>query len=293
MKVLNFGSLNIDRVYTVPHLIKEKETLAAVSLSVFCGGKGLNQSIALARAGISVFHAGKTGADGEFLKSVLEKNGVDTTYILSGTGESGHAVIQVDKNGQNGILLFGGANMMISKEEADLVLKDFASGDVILLQNEISELSYILDKAAQKGMIIYLNPSPVKDNLSKCKLESVNTFILNEVEGEAMTGEKEWDKICGKLEERYPQSRVMLTLGERGAVYCEKKERIYRQAERVEVTDTTAAGDTFTGFFIASILKGYEPRCAVDIATRAAAIAVSRKGAEPSIPTWKEVECRG
>lgn len=289
MKVLNFGSLNIDKVYTVPHFIREKETLSASSLAMFGGGKGLNQSIALARAGIFVYHAGKIGADGGFLKKLLEQNGVDTTYIMTGGTDTGHAVIQVDQSGQNCILLYGGANMTVTKSEVDQVLEDFGEGDVLLLQNEISELDYIIKRAAQKGMRIFLNPSPVNERLMKCELNLVNLLILNEVEGESLTKECDPEKICDVLTTKYPGCGIMLTLGEGGSLYCLGKTRVRRDIIPTEVVDTTAAGDTFTGFFVSAILRGQAPCDAVELATRAASIAVSREGAAPSIPEWNEV----
>ena len=140
MKVLNFGSLNLDYVYQVESILIPGETQASKSRQIFCGGKGLNQSIALAKAGIPVYHAGLIGEGGEPLLEVCKENGVNTEFIRQIPGPCGHTVIQVDENGQNCILLFGGSNRSMTKEFVDTVLNSFEEGDIILLQNEINEL---------------------------------------------------------------------------------------------------------------------------------------------------------
>ena len=130
MKVLNFGSLNLDYVYSVDHMVTPGETLASYGMSVFCGGKGLNQSIALAKAGVSVYHAGMVGEEGGALLEACKEGGVKTDFIKTIPGKSGHTIIQVDKEGQNCILLFGGANRSITKEYVDEVLSHFEKGEI-------------------------------------------------------------------------------------------------------------------------------------------------------------------
>ena len=137
MKVLNFGSLNLDYVYQVDHIIIPGETQATKSRNTFCGGKGLNQSIALAKAGIPVYHAGQIGEEGDILLETCKANGVNTEFIKKVPGPSGHTVIQVDKNGQNSILLFGGSNRSITREFVDEVFANFEKDDILLLQNEV------------------------------------------------------------------------------------------------------------------------------------------------------------
>ena len=116
MKVLNFGSLNVDYVYSVDHMVKEGETLSCQEMNIFCGGKGLNQSIALAKAGVTVYHAGFIGEDGGILLEALQENGVHTDFVKSLPGRGGHTMLQVDKNGQNSILVYGGTNRKYTKE---------------------------------------------------------------------------------------------------------------------------------------------------------------------------------
>ena len=290
MKVLNFGSLNIDYVYSVDHIMREGETQACTKMERFCGGKGMNQSIALAKAGVGVFHAGMVGADGEWLLEMCQKSGVDTRYIRKTDGKSGHTIIQVDKNAQNCILLYGGANREITEEYIDEVLNEFEKGDIILLQNEVNLLDKIIEKAYEKEMIIILNPSPMDEAIKKCDLHKVTILLLNEIEGEQITGVTEPEKILDKLNALYPDMKVVLTLGGNGSVYQEKKKRCKQEIFPVKPVDTTAAGDTFTGYFIASILEGMPVEKGMQMAAKAASIAVSRKGAAVSVPYRKEVE---
>ena len=195
MKVLNFGSLNLDYVYSVDHMVAEGETLAAGGMNTFCGGKGLNQSIALAKAGVPVYHAGLIGEEGKSLLDACRENGVHTDFIREIPGKSGHTIIQVDKSGQNCILLYGGANRSMTREFIDEVLSHFEKGDYLLLQNEVNLVDYMVDQAYQKGMEIILNPSPFDRNLEACDLSKISLFLMNEIEGWQITGEKEPERI--------------------------------------------------------------------------------------------------
>ena len=289
MKVLNFGSLNLDYVYQVESILIPGETQASKSRPTFCGGKGLNQSIALATAGIPVYHAGLIGEGGEPLLEVCKENGVNVEFIRQIPGPCGHTVIQVDRNGQNCILLFGGSNRSMTKEFVDSVLDSFDEGDIILLQNEINELDYIIDRAYEKKMMIILNPSPFDSALEKCDLSKISLFLMNEIEGFQITGEKEPDRILAKVKELYPKAKVVLTLGGDGSVYQDET-GIYRQGIfKVKAVDTTAAGDTFTGYFISSVIDGMPVQDGLKLAAKASAIAVSRPGATASIPVRSEV----
>lgn len=289
MKVLNFGSLNLDYVYQVESILIPGETQASKDRQIFCGGKGLNQSIALAKAGIPVYHAGMIGDGGEILLKTCEENGVNTEFIRKIPGPCGHTVIQVDKDGQNCILLFGGANRSITREFVDEVLAAFDEGDIILLQNEVNELAYIIDRAYEKGMMIILNPSPYDDKLKSCDMSKVSLFLVNEIEGYQITGEKEPEKILAAVKEKYPLAKIVLTLGGDGSVYQDETGVYHQGIFRVKAVDTTAAGDTFTGYFISSIIDGMPVREGLEMAAKASAIAVSRPGATASIPLRQEV----
>ena len=290
MSLLNFGSCNIDYVYSLEKIVSPGETVSTYSLELFEGGKGLNQSIAAARAGMNVYHAGCIGADGKMLSSMLSQNGVDVgSLLVLDNVKTGHAIIQVSSSGENCILLYGGANLSVSREYIDKVLDGFDKGDMLLLQNEISNVDYLVDAAYSKGMTVVLNPSPINENIEKIDISKLSYLILNEHEAEAMTGKTEPKEIRDALISRYPGLSVVLTLGRAGAIYFDNREYVSHPAFDVTAVDTTAAGDTFTGYFLASISNGLSPRDALKRASAASALAVTRKGAAPSIPTNKEV----
>ena len=279
----------MDHVYKVNHFVMPGETISSRDLQHFCGGKGLNQSIALARAGARVYHAGAIGKDGLILREQLEKDGADVEHLMVredvGTG---HAIIQVDEHGQNCIILYGGANQSMTREQIDATFAKFEKGDILLLQNEINEVAYIMEQAGKKGMRIFLNPSPCDEKIKNLPLELVDTFLLNEVEGAQITGEHE--QTMEALKKQFPNAQIILTLGSKGAIYGYRDQEIFQPAYKVKTIDTTAAGDTFTGYYIAQISKGKTVKEALELATKAAAIAVTKPGAVPSIPFLKEVE---
>ena len=291
MKVLNFGSLNIDYVYGVEHFVRAGETLSSDSLQLFCGGKGLNQSVAFARAGAETYHAGCVGKDGAMLTDMLRAAGADTRFVrvLDDT-PSGHAIIQVSRAGENCILLCGGANRKITPDFVDEVLSHFGAGDLLMLQNEINGLDLIIRRAKARGMVVVLNPSPFDEKITALDLSLLDALIVNETEGKGLSGKTEPDEIVAALLARYPKMRIVLTLGKQGAIYADADARAFCEILDMPVADTTAAGDTFTGYFFAALSGGETPDRALHIATAASAIAVSRKGAAPSIPTMAEVK---
>ena len=291
MKVLNFGSLNLDYVYQVDHFVEKGETLASLSLSTYCGGKGLNQSLALRKAGVPVMHAGAVGQDGAMLLDALEAAGVDISLIhCSETVRTGNAIIQNDRQGDNCILLYGGANRAITPEMISAVLNRFTAGDWLILQNEISCLPEILRQAHEKGMTVVLNPSPIDGEILQVAPELVQVLLLNEVEARAFVGEQERnEELLETLQKRFPGTEIVLTLGEAGSM-CASAEGIFTQkAYPVPVRDTTAAGDTFTGYYLSRRMQGDSPTAALETASRASAIAVTRQGAAASIPDPQEV----
>ena len=293
MKILNFGSLNLDYVYRVPHFVQRGETLLASERTVFPGGKGLNQSVALSRAGLNVFHAGCIGEEGTLLLDTLRAAGVDTSCVrIKSDVPSGHTVIQNTDDGDNCILLFGGANRSITKEQIDETLAHFEEGDYLVLQNEINMLDYVMVKAHEKGMNVVMNPSPMEESILKLPLETVSFFFVNEIEASQLTGvsKDDCDALIAALQEHFPHARIILTLGTNGSRYIFGEERISQDVYPVQAVDTTAAGDTFTGFFLAGFIEGKTPKEALDLASRASAVSVTRQGAAPSIPTREEAE---
>ena len=290
MAVLNIGSLNVDYVYSLDHIVAPGETEATTCRNVFLGGKGMNQSCALAKAGAEVYHAGLIGEDGGMFLDACKQYGVRGQFIKVVDGPSGHAIIQIDKNAQNSILLYGGANQQMTEAYIDEVLSHFHSTDILLLQNEINLLPYIVDKAYEKGMQIALNPSPFNEKLDAVDMGKISIFLLNEVEGFQLTGQTDADKIIAKLRKLFPHARIMLTLGKDGAVFADKNSEIFQPAFPVKAVDTTAAGDTFTGYFLAGLVENLPMERILRMSAKAASIAVSREGAVPSIPYRDEVE---
>ena len=289
MKVLNIGSMNLDLVYRVDHIVQPGETEASVSMNTFLGGKGMNQSVALAKAGVEVYQGGMIGEDGQPFLDACAEYGVRADFIRKVEGKSGHAVIQIDSSAQNCILLYGGANQMLTEAYVDEVLSHFGSGDILLLQNEVNLLPYIVEKAYEKGMQIALNPSPFNEKLSAVDMTKISIFLLNEVEGNQVTGLTVPEEIIVKMQEMFPHARIVLTLGKDGAVYADGEERFFQPIFPVKAVDTTAAGDTFTGYFLAGLAEGMAIPEILKMSAKASSIAVSRAGAVPTIPYRDEV----
>ena len=291
MKMVVFGSLNIDKTYSLEDFVRPGQTISASKMEQFCGGKGFNQAIALRRAGNEVYFAGAVGQDGGMLLENLDRNGIDRSCVKVTDGATGHAIIQLDKNGGNCIIILAGANGEITEADVEATLAHFGEGDLIVLQNEISCVPYILRRAHEKGMIVAFNPSPYDGKIADCDLSCVDYLLVNEVEGAGMAGCTDADAILDTLHSRYPALNIVLTLGGDGSVYQDKNgARFNCGVHKVQAVDTTAAGDTFTGFFLSGILRHGDAQKALHTASVAAGIAVSRKGAEPSIPLMAEVE---
>lgn len=282
----------MDYVYQVDHFVSKGETLLSRSLSVFPGGKGLNQSIAMGRAGLCVFHGGNIGQDGTFLLEILGASGVDTSLVsVLDTIRTGHAIIQNDPSGDNGILLYGGANQAATRTQIDQVLSHFEAGDYLVLQNEINELDYIVETASQRGMILVFNPSPVNSAVLNLKFDHIHWILLNEVEASQLTGlpQDQEERMAAGLGEKFPAAGIVLTLGGKGSLCIRHGECIRQPSYPTHVVDTTAAGDTFTGYFLSGLAAGQPVADCLKLASLAASIAVSRRGAEPSIPRREEV----
>ena len=289
MKVLNIGSMNLDLVYSVDHIVQPGETEASTALDTFLGGKGLNQSMALAKAGVEVWQGGMIGEDGQPFLDACAQYGVKADLIRTVPGKSGHAVIQRDKNAQNCILLYGGANQQLTEEYVDSVLANFGAGDILLLQNEVNQMPYIVDRAYEKGMQIALNPSPFNEKLAEVDMAKISIFLMNEVEGNQITGLTDPDEIIAEMLVRFPAARIVLTLGKDGAVYADAQQKHFQPVFPVQAVDTTAAGDTFSGYFLAGLLEGMSVPEILKMSAKASSIAVTREGAVPSIPYREEV----
>lgn len=289
MKVLNIGSMNLDHVYTVDHIVEPGETQSSTQLQLFLGGKGMNQSVALAKAGVEVYQGGMIGADGSVFLDACREYGIHADYIRTVDAPTGHTIIQIDKNAQNCILLYGGANQTLTEAYVDEVIGQFAAGDILLLQNEVNLMPYIVERGYAQGMKIVLNPSPFDDKLKAVDMTKISLFLLNEIEGFQLTGCREPDAIIDSIRARFPHASVVLTLGSDGAVYADQSSKHFQPIFPVKAVDTTAAGDTFTGYFIAGLAQGMEIPDILRMSAKASSIAVSRAGAVPSIPYRDEV----
>ena len=289
-KILNIGSINIDHVYYVPHFVKAGETLASNAKQLFPGGKGLNQSVALALADADVSHAGMIGSDGFQMVELLRSKGVDTSLIKEHETHTGHAIIQVTPDGQNCILLYPGANHELDEAFIDNALSSFGKGDILVLQNEVSCISYAMIKAYERGIDIVFNPSPMNPAVFNYPLNLVRWFVINEIEGQALTQKDEPTDILDEMAKKYHDSTIVLTVGADGVLCRDKGETYTHGIYTVPIVDTTAAGDTFTGYFISSIAAGSAIDEALKLASMAAALSVSKQGAAVSIPTIEEVK---
>lgn len=290
MKVLNFGSLNIDHVYQVDHITAPGETIAAQNLKMTLGGKGLNQSIALAMAGVNTYHAGCVGSDGGVLVEKLGDSGVHTEYVWPLDMVTGHAIIQVSHSGQNSIIIFSGANGALTPDMVEHTMDQFRTDTMVLIQNETSSVHYIAQQCINRGIPLAFNPSPFTEDLNHFPYEAVTYLLINETEGMQISGKTRPEDIADFLLERYPNMKVVLTLGGDGVYYGDKNERIYQTAFPVKPVDTTGAGDTFTGFFLGMVLKGLPTEAALRYACAAAALSVMQSGAAASIPKLTDVE---
>lgn len=289
MKIYNLGSLNIDYVYSGDHFVLAGETLASCNMQIFAGGKGLNQSIALSRANADVIHGAILGQNGEFLKQIMSESGVNTDRIKFTDQSCGHAIIQVDKGGQNCILLYGGTNRAIDRDYIEQFLFDAQENDILLLQNETSGLDIAFEVATDKKMQIAFNPSPYDNAIQNLPLEQVKWWFCNELEAAALFGNGTPQDIADSFIHKYPDSNLVLTLGEKGCVFKNCDMFLTQAAYKTNVVDTTAAGDTFTGYFISAVAKGCDISVGLKLASKAASVSVSRQGAAPSIPFINEI----
>lgn len=289
MRIYNLGSLNVDYVYRVEHFLQPGETLSAIDRTIYPGGKGLNQSVAAARAGAAVIHGAIVGNEGRFLVDVLKDSGVDTGLLEYASNPAGHTVIQVDKTGQNCILLFPGTNHCLTKAYITRFLADAQPDDILLLQNEMNCLREAMEIGAEKKMAIALNPSPIGENLKDLPLQSVKWWFCNEIEAQALFGSAEPEKFAKNFLQQYPHSNLILTLGRQGSLFVNEREQYSQPIYKVKAVDTTAAGDTYTGYFLSAVAEDKTIPEAMRLAAKASAIAVSRPGAAVSIPYAKEV----
>ena len=284
MKILNFGSINKDFFYSVNDFVKPGETISSIKYNVKIGGKGLNQSVGISKAGQKIYHAGIINKDDTFILDRLKKWNINCENIVLGVNPTGHAIIQVDKNGENSIIIHGGANHDFDIKFIKSVLSKFDSGDILVLQNEINNIKEIIDGAHHKKMKIVFNPAPFNNEILSYDLNKISTLILNQTEGEALSKEKKPVNILRVLKSKFNNTEIILTLGEKGSLYSFKDELLKIKAHKVDTVDTTGAGDTFIGYYVAGIASKMNKKDNLKRASKAATIATTKLGGAGSIP---------
>jgi ribokinase len=287
-RVLNLGSLNIDYVYAMDRIVAPGETRASTAMGQGAGGKGLNQSIALARAGAKVYHAGCLGREADWLRDLLAREQVDTTRLNTVDLAAGHAIIQIDPAGHNAILLHGGANLGLTADQLPSLFEGFGPGDWFLAQNETS---CVPEAANERGLTVCFNPAPMHTMVAGYPLAAVDWLVVNEHEGRELGGGTNPADILRGLRQRCPRANLILTLGAAGAwgAPC-RGEPVFIASAKVRALDTTAAGDTFIGYLLAASMQGATLPAAMELACRAGALCVTRAGAAASIPYRRELQ---
>ncbi len=291
-RIITLGSLNLDFTYQLPKPLEVGETLSSLSYRCGAGGKGANQSIAAARAGAEVYHAGRIGSDGTLLRRTLADSGVRLDFLEEVETPTGHAVVLINDAGDNSIVLFGGANRTIDETFIDRVTSAAKPGDILLLQNEITNIDHAMEAGKKAGMRVAFNFAPFDPKLApELPLSLCDYLFLNRIEAGGIAGKSDVEEILETLARRYPETELVLTLGPEGAVALTPAgQRFHADSPRVKVVETTAAGDTFIGYYLAGILDGLKPGKALERACRAAALCCSRAGAAESIPTRAELD---
>lgn len=282
--ILNFGSINIDNVYRVGQMPLPGQTIAAKGFDKVLGGKGINQTIAAQRAGGYVLHIGNVGDDTWILNQLAEMD-VDTQFIRTGQASTGHAIIFVDDTGENEIVIHAGANNSFKIEQCADILEEFTLQQPwVLLQNEINLSVEIAAKAKEMGFKICYSAAPFEAEHARAMLPYVDLLVANESEFQQLS------QATGKEISELDVAMVLVTLGARGAELHIDGRVIRQSSFAVEAVDTTGAGDTFLGSFIARLDREDTPEIALEYAAAASAIQVTRMGAAPAIPARKDVQ---
>jgi len=296
--IVVIGSLNMDLVVQAPRAPEAGETLRGTDFRTIPGGKGANQAAAAGKLGGKVAMVGRVGGDafGPALIDNLAHQGVDGSYVqLDSDVATGVALIVVDESGENRILIVAGANGRVSKEDVDRAEKLFSQAKILILQLEIplDVVQYAIERARRYPIKIILNPAPAS-SLSPALLGSVDCLVPNETEAKLLTGINVHDVSSAEKAAQqllsYGVSEVIVTLGEKGALLVTKGGTTHVAARKVKAVDTTAAGDAFIGGLAVSLVKGLPLVEAVRYATCAGTLAVTKFGAQTSLPTAAETQ---
>lgn len=299
--VVVVGSLNMDLVTRAERLPQAGETLAGESFATVPGGKGANQAVAAARLGAQVAMIGCVGADayGAQLRQALLDEGIDCQGVSTAAGvSSGVALIVVDASSQNAIVIVAGGNGQLlpaSVQRFDALLQ---AADVIICQLEVPQatVAYTLARGRALGKTVILNPAPATGQLPADWFGSIDYLVPNESEASALTGlavtSLDSAKVAASQLLALGVGKVIITLGAQGALFADGQALVHFPAPVVQPLDTTAAGDTFVGGFAAALAAGRSEPEAIAFGQQAAAISVTRAGAQPSIPYMSEVQGR-
>lgn len=284
--IWNLGSINADKFYHLTHLPAAGETISAGRFHQGLGGKGANMSVAAARAAARVAHVGAVGPDGKWAVDRLLEYGVDTRHIARVDVATGHANINIDALGENNIVLFGGANHEITDQMIGAALSEASNGDFLLMQNETNGQVYAATTAKALGLRFAYAAAPFSTKAVQAVMGQIDLLVLNEVEAAQL------QEATGQRLEDLPIDEILVTLGSEGCKWVSNKGKSVENypAYRVEVLDTTGAGDTFTGYLLAGLDRGMEMAQAIDLAMRAGALMVSREGTADVIPDLKEIQ---
>jgi len=284
--IWNLGSINIDNFYEVPHLPQPGETLAATSYGFGLGGKGANMSVAAARGAARVSHIGAVGDDGRWTRERLMEYGVEVQHIARIEGPTGHANITVDAQGENSIVLFPGANVQLTEAIIGAALTEASPGDFLLMQNETNGQEYAASTAQSLGLRVVYAAAPF-DAQAVARLSGrIDLLVLNAVEAAQL------EAATGTGAAMLGISDVVVTLGAQGCKWVSNTGEKAFDAFPAEAVDTTGAGDTFTGYLVAGLDRGMAMEAAIDLALKAGALMVERRGTADVIPDLKEIQDR-
>lgn len=284
MAIWNLGSINADYVYTVPHIPAPGETLAATDRQVFLGGKGANMSVAAARAGTRVCHVGCVGSDGSWAIERLLEWGVDTRHIAKLDTATGHAIIAVDADSENMIILHPGANAEIPQAQVQNALSEAETGDWFVTQNETNLQRTAAELAGKMGLKVAYAAAPFDADRVQAVLPHLDFLILNAIEADQLRA------ATGQGPEALGVKDVIVTLGGDGADWYAVGVKTHFDAISVDPVDSTGAGDTFTGYVLAGLDRGLPMEQAIGQALKAGALMVTRHGTADVIPDLLEVQ---
>lgn len=296
-KICVIGSLNMDLVVNVDNMPKKGQTLIGSDFKEVPGGKGANQAVAMARLGGDVTMIGKVGTDsfGQTLIDALKNDNVNTTYVHKEDGPTGVAMITVDKNAENSIVVAPGANFKVKENDIDKNIDAIKNSDIVVVQLEtpLETIKYALKSAKELGKYTILNPAPAV-KLEDSIIANVDLLTPNETELEILSGvsincEDDILKAAQTMIEKGVKE-LIVTLGSKGSLYINKEISMFKKSYKVDAVDTTAAGDSYTGALSVAFSKGENIEIAMDFASRVGALCVTKEGAQSSLPTLEEVE---